>query len=145
MSELLLMSHGEARLVKTAFEGMIRDGKGPAFAKAFYAHLFAAAPEIRSWFPDDMVEQNRKLVRTLGLLLQHLPDWNQLVGPVRAQAPQHAPFPITAQHFELFAACMFKAMEDATGTRLAKEAAIPLRMAILRIGTEMMRAAPRPA
>lgn len=134
------MSHGEAGIVKTTFQGMIRAGKGPQFAKAFYAHLFTTAPEIRAWFPKVMVEQNRKLVRTLGILLQHLPDWSNLVGPVREQAAQHAPFPISARHFEVFADSMLKAMEETSGAKIALDVAIPLRMALLRIGTEMMRA-----
>jgi len=137
----LLMSHGEAVIVKTTFQGMVRAGKGPEFAKAFYAHLFTSAPEIRAWFPKDMVEQNRKLVRTLGLLLQHLPDWRDLVGPVREQAPQHAPFPISAHHFEVFADSLLKAMEETTGAKIALDVAIPLRMALLRIGAEMTRPA----
>ena len=59
MDDFLVMSHDEAKLVRGAFDSMIRDGKGPQFAQAFYAHLFAIAPEVREWFPKDTVEDRK--------------------------------------------------------------------------------------
>lgn len=143
MDDFLVMTHDEARLVKGTFDGMVRSGKGPEFARAFYRHLFALAPEVRDWFPKDMVEQNRKLVRTLGLLLGNLPEWHDIIGPVRALGPQHGPFPIEPRHFEAFVTCLFKAMEDVTGAPMVPDVSIPFRMAFLRIGAEMMRATKR--
>ena len=141
MDDFLVMTHDEAKLVKGVFEGMIRSGKGPEFARAFYDHLFAAAREVRAWFPKDMVEQNRKLVRTLGVLLANLPAWHDIAGPVRALGPQHGPFPIQPYHFEAFVTCLFKAMEDVTGQPIVPDVSIPFRMAFLKIGAEMMRRA----
>ena len=140
MDDHLVMTHDEARLVKGAFDGMVRSGKGPQFARAFYDHLFAVAPEVRDWFPKDMVEQNRKLVKTLGVLLTNLPEWHDLAGPARALGPQHGPFPIQPHHFEAFVTCLFKAMEDVTGAPMVPDVSIPFRMAFLRIGAEMMQA-----
>ena len=141
MDDFLVMTHDEAKLVRAAFDGMIRGGKGPQFAKSFYAHLFVAAPEIQEWFPADMVEQNKKLVMTLGVMLKNLPEWHDLAARARALAPQHASFPIRPEHFETFVNCVFKAMADVTGAPMSSEATIPFRMAFLRIGAEMLRAA----
>lgn len=140
MDDFLVMSHDEDKLVRGAFDSMIRDGKGPQFAQAFYARLFAIAPEVRTWFPKDTVEQNRKLVKTLGVLLKNLPEWHDVAGPARALGPQHGPFPIEPKHFEAFVTCLFKAMEDVMGAPLLPDVSIPFRMAFLRIGAEMMRA-----
>jgi len=139
MDDHLVMTHDEAKLVKGAFERLIRSGKGPAFARAFYRHLFTVAPEVREWFPKDMAEQNRKLVKTLGVLLGNLPEWHDIAGPARALGPQHGPFPIEPKHFEVFVTCLFQAMEEVTGVPIVSDAAIPFRMAFLRIGAEMMR------
>ena len=139
MDDHLVMTHDEAKLVKGAFERLIRSGKGPEFARAFYRHLFTVAPEVRAWFPKDMAEQNRKLVKTLGVLLGNLPEWHDIAGPARALGPQHGPFPIEPKHFEVFVTCLFKAMEEVTGAPMVSDASIPFRMAFLRIGAEMMR------
>jgi len=143
VNDFLVMSHAEAKLVKGTFDAMIRGGKGPDFARAFYHHLFEIAPEVRDWFPKDMAEQNRKLVRTLGVLLKNLPEWHDVVGPVRALGPQHGPFPIGPQHFEAFVTCLFKAMEEVMGASMVPDVLIPFRMAFLRLGEEMMRAGRR--
>lgn len=52
------MSHDEAKLVRGAFDSVFGDGKGPQFAQAFYARLFA-----------------------MGVLLKNLPEWHD--GPAR--------------------------------------------------------------
>ncbi len=61
------MTPNELNLILTSSEAIDQDSDG--FSSTFYNTVFEIAPAARALFPDNMVEQQRKLVRELRFMI----------------------------------------------------------------------------
>ena len=61
------MTPNEVNLIHTSSEAIEKDPDG--FSASFYETVFDLAPAARALFPDDMGEQQRKLVRELRFMI----------------------------------------------------------------------------
>ena len=59
-------------------------------SELFYARLFEIAPHVRSLFPSDMSEQSRRLMLTLVIVVNGLPQLSEMRPAVAALAKRHA-------------------------------------------------------
>lgn len=84
-------------------------------ADLFYGRLFETAPEVRRMFPDDMRDQKRKLMMTLGVVVSALPQIDTLMPAVRALGQRHAGYGARAEHFAPVGAALLWTLEQGLG------------------------------
>lgn len=65
----------------------------------FYGRLFRTHPELRDLFPHDLKAQERKLVQTLGFVVDALDDPDRLTPAAEALAARHVGYGVKAEHY----------------------------------------------
>ena len=86
----------------------------PAFAPAFYARLFAAAPETETLF-GDVDAQAEKLSDELGGLVGLLGNLEALEQRAGDLGQRHRGYNVRAGHYEAARQCMEAAIDDVLG------------------------------
>lgn len=88
-------------LVNSSFKSIgATPGGESAFARSFYANLFAAHPEIRQYFPEAMDLQRDRLIRAVGYVVERLYA-PETVLPLLAQLGRgHRKCDITDDHYQ---------------------------------------------
>jgi nitric oxide dioxygenase len=71
----------------------------PAAAKLFYGRLFEIAPQVKSLFKNDMDEQGRKLMMTLGVVVNGLKRLDGIVPVAQKLAIRHVEFGVKAEDY----------------------------------------------
>ncbi len=71
----------------------------PMAARLFYGRLFRIAPETRALFQEDMKAQGRKLMATLGFVVDHLDRPDVLAPAARDLARRHVGYHVTAEQY----------------------------------------------
>ena len=74
-------------LVKSSYAGMT--AKPRQLAARFYEELFAAAPNLRSLFPDDLTLLQGHFEAALALVIRNLDEVSALREPLRDLGAQH--------------------------------------------------------
>jgi nitric oxide dioxygenase len=70
-----------------------------AAAAMFYGRLFEIAPEVKPLFHGDMAEQRRKLMTTLGVVVNGLENLDAVLPAARALAVKHVAYGVKAAHY----------------------------------------------
>ena len=70
-----------------------------AAAAMFYGRLFEIAPEVKPLFHGDMAEQRRKLMTTLGVVVNGLKNLDAVLPAARALAVKHVAYGVKAAHY----------------------------------------------
>jgi hemoglobin-like flavoprotein len=70
-----------------------------AAAAMFYGRLFEIAPEVKPLFHGDMVEQRRKLMTMLGVVVNGLKNLDAVLPAARALAVKHVGYGVKAAHY----------------------------------------------
>ena len=84
-------------------------------AQIFYERLFATAPEVRRLFPDDLTEQRRKLMATLGMVVKALPKLAQIIPNVQALGRRHAAYGVLPEHYAIVGSALLWTLEQGLG------------------------------
>ncbi len=71
----------------------------PMAARLFYGRLFRIAPETRALFQADMKAQGRKLMATLGFVVDHLDRPDVLALAARDLAIRHVGYGVSAEQY----------------------------------------------
>lgn len=67
----------------------------------FYSRLFATAPQLRSLFGEDMRAQERKLIRTLVMVVTGLENFNELIPSLEELGARHRDaYSVLAEYYE---------------------------------------------
>lgn len=112
----------------------------------FYSRLFALAPETRALFPASLDSQGRKLVETLGWIVDHIDDAETLLPQARALARRHVAYGVTAEHYPAVGAALLETLQAGLGDAFGEADAVAWREAYAFLSAEMIRAAyPEPA
>lgn len=102
--------------------------RADAVARSFYERLFALDPRLRALFGPDMADQRRKLMLTLGTVVQQLHQIDALLPSVRALAVRHVGYGVEERHYAVVGRALLDALarnvpEFADGEREAWGAA----------------------
>jgi hemoglobin-like flavoprotein len=84
-------------------------------AGLFYGRLFEIAPEVKPLFRNDMREQGRKLMTTLGLVVGSLKNLEAVLPAAKALAVKHVGYGVTAAHYEPVGAALIWTLEKGLG------------------------------
>jgi len=81
-------------------------------ATIFYDRLFALDPGVRRLFAStDMVEQRKKLMQTLSVVVANLDRLEAVVPAVEALGRRHAGYGVSARDFETVGAALLDTLE----------------------------------
>ena len=89
-----------------------------AAAMLFYDRLFEIAPQTRAMFPDDMIEQRRKLMAMLAGVVKGLGNLEQVLPAASALAKRHVSYGAKAEHYPVVGAALLWTLEKGLGDGL---------------------------
>lgn len=84
-------------------------------AALFYARLFEIAPEVRPLFKGDMPEQGRKLMTTLGVVVNGLKNLDAVVPAAEALAARHVAYGVRNEHYAPVGEALIWTLEQGLG------------------------------
>jgi len=84
-------------------------------ATLFYGKLFELDPDLRALFPDDLSEQKKKLMTTLGFAVGSLNNPAALLPAVRQLGKRHAAYGIRDEHFDTVGDALLWTLEKGLG------------------------------
>jgi hemoglobin-like flavoprotein len=81
----------------------------------FYDRLFEIAPPVRAMFPDDLTEQRRKLMATLGVVVTGLSKIETVLPAASALAKRHVGYGVKSDHYPVVGAALLWTLEKGLG------------------------------
>lgn len=84
-------------------------------AALFYGRLFETAPEVRPLFRGDMVEQGRKLMATLAVVVDGLDRLDCVLPAASVLAKRHVGYGVKASHYPVVGAALLWTLEQGLG------------------------------
>ena len=94
-----------------------------AAAVLFYDRLFDIAPQMKAMFPDDMIEQRRKLMAMLAGVVKGLGNLGQVLPAAGALAKRHVSYGAKAEHYPVVGAALLWTLEKGLGDGWTPEVA----------------------
>jgi hemoglobin-like flavoprotein len=86
-----------------------------AAAVLFYDRLFDIAPQMKAMFPEDMIEQRRKLMAMLAGVVKGLGNLEQVLPTASALAKRHVSYGAKAEHYPVVGAALLWTLEKGLG------------------------------
>jgi len=99
--------------LETSFD--VVAGDGDALMDEFYSRLFAAAPGVRTLFPNDMKKQKTMLLAALVLLRKSLRDLDAIVPKLRELGARHVAYGARPEHYPVVGATLIASMKAIAG------------------------------
>ena len=84
-------------------------------AALFYGRLFEIAPEVKPLFRGDMTEQGRKLMATLGVVVNGLGNLESILPAASALAKRHVDYGVKAGDYAPVGAALLWTLERGLG------------------------------
>ena len=84
-------------------------------AALFYSRLFELDPSLKPLFKGDMAEQGRKLMATLGVVVNGLTNLDSVLPAASALAKKHVGYGVTADHYAPVGAALLWTLERGLG------------------------------
>jgi hemoglobin-like flavoprotein len=107
------MTPEQVVLVQDSFAKVVPTSE--AAAVLFYDRLFDIAPQMRAMFPDDMIEQRRKLMVMLAGVVKGLGNLKQVLPVASALAKRHVSYGVKPQHYPAVGAALLWTLEKGLG------------------------------
>jgi hemoglobin-like flavoprotein len=107
------MTPDQIDLVQSSFAKVVPIAD--AAAGLFSGRLFEIAPEVKPLFRNDMREQGRKLMTTLGVVVGSLKNLDAVLPAAKALAVKHVGYGVTAAHYEPVGAALIWTLEKGLG------------------------------
>lgn len=92
------MNAEQVRLVQESFKKVVPIAD--AAATLFYGRLFDLDPSLESLFKGDMVEQGRKLMQMLTVVVKSLDRFEQVLPAVRTLGARHAGYGVRERDYD---------------------------------------------
>jgi len=91
-------------------------------AEIFYADLFATAPEVKPYFANaDMAEQGKKLMMTLGVVVNGLRDLDAIVPVAQQLAIRHVDYGVQPEDYDKVGAALLRTLGKGLGDDFTPE------------------------
>ena len=114
-------------------------------AALLYGRPFEIAPEVRPLFGDDLTDQGRKLMNTLGAVVRGLDKLDSVVPTVQRLGERHVGYGVSPEHYEPVGAALLWTLEQGLGDAFTPEVAESWAAAYGIVADVMMTAAEAPA
>lgn len=93
----------------------MRKMKPEILGDVFYTKLFYDHPELRTMFPQEMEEQNKKLIDMLNVIIGRLENLDELKGEIIAVARRHVDYGVKDEHYNMVGAALLWTLQKALG------------------------------
>ncbi len=134
------MEDTDIQLVQDSFAKVVPIAD--AAAEIFYADLFETAPEVKPYFADaNMTEQGKKLMTTLGVVVNGLRDLDKIVPVAQALAVKHVDYGVKAEDYASVGASLLRTLEKGLGDAYTPETAQAWTTAYTTLSGVMVAAA----
>ncbi|MEM7811626.1 MAG: globin family protein [Planctomycetota bacterium] len=110
-------------------------------AEIFYGRLFELDPTLKELFPDDMAEQGKKLMQTLGVAVGSLRDLEGLVPVVQDLGRRHVDYKVTSEMYSTVGQALLDTLEKGLGDAFTPEAKEAWTEVYVTLSTVMIEAA----
>lgn len=110
-------------------------------ANLFYDRLFSTAPEVRTMFPEDMAEQKKKLMATIGVAVGGLNDLGALVPVVQSLGVGHLDYGVREEHYKPVGAALLWTLGQGLGDKFTPEVKEAWTVVYTVLATTMIEAA----
>ena len=90
-------------------------------ADLFYTRLFELDSDIQPMFKGDMKEQGRKLMQTLGLVVNSLDNLERVLPAVKNLARRHVDYGVKPEHYDTVGAALLWTLEKGLGPDFTPE------------------------
>ena len=114
-------------------------------ANLFYDRLFTIAPEVRPMFPQDMKEQKKKLMATIGVAIAGLNNLEKLVPVVQNLGVGHLDYGVREEHYQPVGAALLWTLEQGLGDKFTPEVKEAWTVVYTVLATTMIEAAKKKA
>ncbi|WP_417669513.1 globin family protein [Roseibium sp.] len=113
------MTPDQIQLVQTSFAKVAPIAEDAA--ALFYGQLFEIAPEVKPLFKSDLSEQGRKLMTTLGVVVNGLTNLEAVLPAARALAVKHVDYGVKAEHYTPVGEALIWTLEKGLGEAFTEE------------------------
>lgn len=107
------MTPDQIQLVQASFAKVVPISDKAA--ELFYGRLFEIAPDIKPLFTSDIAQQGRKLMTTLGVVVNGLSDFDAILPAARTLAVRHVDYGVTPSHYAPVGAALIWTLEQGLG------------------------------
>ena len=107
------MTPDQVRLVQQSFSRVVPISDQAA--TIFYGRLFELAPHVKAMFPADMTEQKKKLMATLGVVVNGLGDLSSVLPAASALAKRHVAYGAKPEHYPVVGSALLWTLEKGLG------------------------------
>ncbi len=116
-------------------------GRNPQqLVEAFYGRLFSLAPDFRPLFPEDMREQQKKLLQSLTLVVNNLKKPESVVPAVQELGRRHIDYGVKPEHYDTVGAALVWALAQQLGPQWNAEVQDAWVAAYTLVATVMIEA-----
>jgi hemoglobin-like flavoprotein len=113
------MNARDVLLVQESFQKVA--ALGEPVAELFYAELFAIDPSLREMFGGDMLQQRKKLLAALAMIVRSLHAPEQIVGPAKALAVKHLDYGVEPVHYTYVGNALLRTLKKGLGDQFTPE------------------------
>lgn len=92
-----------------------------AAADIFYTRLFEVAPEVKPMFKGDIKEQGKKLMTTLGVVVNGLKNLDAVVPVAQKLAVQHVAYGVKPEHYQVVGESLIYTLEKGLGDAFTED------------------------
>ncbi len=107
------MNQTQKQLVKTSFAQIAKIAD--TASELFYQRLFELDPTLRPMFKGDLVEQGRKLMQMLALVVGGLDYFETMRFSLQQLGARHIGYGVTADHYQTVGAALIWTLEQGLG------------------------------
>lgn len=113
------MNSRDVLLVQESFQKVA--ALGEPVAELFYAELFAIDPSLREMFGGDMLQQRKKLLAALAMIVRSLHAPEQIVGPAKALAVKHLDYGVEPVHYTYVGNALLRTLKKGLGDQFTPQ------------------------
>lgn len=90
-------------------------------ASLFYGKLFELDPKVKNLFPDDLTEQRKKLMATIGVAVNGLDDLGKLVPVLQDLGARHRGYGVVDRDYDTVAEALLWTLGEGLGDGFTPE------------------------
>lgn len=113
------MTKEEIVLLKSSWTWVL--GNQAKAGNFFYKRLFEVAPWIRSLFPKDTNELEKKLLSSITFIVQHLEDYPFLQEKIREMGKRHIAYGAKIVHYPIISQVLIETLKNEMGKEFTDE------------------------
>ena len=113
------MTPEQVHMVKSSWDKVVPIAD--AAAGIFYTNLFELDGSLRPMFPEDLTEQKKKLMATLGRVISSLDNLPAVLPAVEALGAKHVGYGVKPEHYATVGSALLSTLATGLGSAFTPE------------------------